>query len=226
MEEIDENLHIQLLDFRQEQWKEWVETRKPFSVLFELTPKCSMNCVHCYLQNVHTMAPLSYEDVISILDILYDKGILFLVLSGGEILTRPDFIDIYLYAKKKGFMVELFSNGQLFTDEIIGVLQEYPPLFVDITLYGACEETYHKVTRVKGAFESVMSNCTKLKNAGIHLSLRSSVIKETEKEMDDMKRIAEKLDVPFICTFEICPTIDKDNYPTKSPSWSSDYLKI
>ena len=54
MEEINEKFYLKLLDFKQNQWKKWVEERRPFSALFELTPRCNMNCVHCYLQNVHS----------------------------------------------------------------------------------------------------------------------------------------------------------------------------
>ncbi|MEF2879993.1 MAG: radical SAM protein [Blautia sp.] len=213
MEEINEKFYLKLLDFKQNQWKKWVEERRPFSALFELTPRCNMNCVHCYLQNVHSAEQLSYEDIISILDILYEKGILFLVLTGGEILYRKDFLEIYMYAKKRGFLVELFSNGLLFSDDIINVLKKFPPLYIDITLYGACETVYRKVTQVNGAFDKVIDNCKKIKSSGINLSLRTPIIQENENQIEAMKSIAEKLGVPFACAFEICPTVDKDNAP-------------
>lgn len=225
MKEIDEKLHLNLLNFRQNQWKKWVEERRPFSVLFELTPKCNLNCIHCYLQNVHSSEQLSYEEITKILDILYDEGILFLTLTGGEILLRKDFLDIYLYAKRRGFLVELFSNGLLFSDDIINVLQKYPPLYIDITLYGACEKVYREVTKVKGVFDKVLSNCRKIKSAGINLSLRSPIIKETENQMVAMKHIAEELEAPFICTFEICPTVDQDSSPQSHQVSMSTILK-
>lgn len=213
MEEINKSLHMQLLDFDISKRQEWMEKRKPFSVLFELTARCNMNCIHCYLQNNHVSEQMSYERIIEIIDILYDKGILFLTLTGGEILTRADFLDIYMYAKKRGFLVELFTNGYLFTDEIIAVLKEYPPLLVDISLYGANEETYQKVTRVKGAFEKVICNCKKLKEAGIRVSLKSPIIRDTLGELTDMKKLATEMDIPFVYTFEICSTIDKSDKP-------------
>lgn len=80
-------------------------------------------------------------------------------------------------------------------------------------LYGACEETYRKVTNVRGAFDQVINNCKKIKSAGINLSLRSPIINETKDQMEAMKNIANRLEVPFVCTFEICPTIDKDRSP-------------
>lgn len=213
MEELNENFHIQLLDFDTSKRNEWVKSRKPFSVLFELTARCNMNCIHCYLQNNHESEQLSFQEVIEIIDILYEKGILFLTFTGGEILTRADFVDIYVYAKKKGFLVELFTNGLSFTDEIIDVLKRYPPLLVDISLYGANEATYHKVTGISGAFNRVISNCRKIKEADIRISLKSPIIKDTLCELSDMKNIANEIDVPFVYTFEICSTIDKCDEP-------------
>ncbi len=225
MEEINENRHIQLMNFDSGKRTEWIRNRKPFSVLFELTARCNFNCIHCYLQNNHLSEQLSYDEIIDIIDILYNKGILFLTLTGGEILTRPDFLEIYMYAKKRGFLVELFTNGYLFTDDIINVLKEYPPLLVDISLYGANEETYQKVIGISGCFSQVIENCRKLKRAGIRVSLKSPIILDTLKELHDMKKLADDIGIPFVYTFEICSTIDKDNKPKEYQVALQDVLK-
>lgn len=225
MEEINEKLHMQLLDFDVQKRTQWMRERKPFSVLLEVTARCNMNCIHCYLQNNHTSEVMPYTKVIEIIDILYDKGILFLTLTGGEIFTRSDFLDIYLYAKKRGFLVELFTNGYLLNNEMVEVFKEYPPLLVDISLYGSNEDTYYKITGVKGAFERVITNCIKLKEAGIRVSLKSPIMCETLDEIEEMKKIAEQIEVPFVYTFEICPTIDKNNEPKIHQVDLSEILK-
>lgn len=214
MVENNEKMYLELLDFDTDKKEKWVKQRLPYSVLFELTARCNMNCVHCYLQNVHDTKELSYDKIIEIIDILYEKGIVFLTFTGGEILLRKDFVDIYLYAKKKGFLVELFTNGYLFDDKIIDALAEYPPLLVDISLYGASENTYRKVTGLQNAFARVIQNCKKLKKAGIRVSLKSPpIIDLTYPEIKDMQMLADKLQIPFVYTFEICNTIDRQDMP-------------
>lgn len=213
MEEINEKLHMTILNFNEEKREKWMRERKPFSVLFEITARCNFNCVHCYLQHFHGEQDMTYEQIVQIMDILYDKGILFLTFTGGEILTRKDFDKIYLYAKKKGFLVELFTNGYFFTDNLIEILKKYPPLLVDISLYGANEETFYKVTGVHNAFERVIENCIKIREAGVRISLKSPIIDITLPELTDMKKLAERLDIPFVYTFDICPTIDKNEDP-------------
>ena len=47
MKEINEELHVKLLNFDSEKRKKWMQNRCPFSVLFELTPVCNMSCIHC-----------------------------------------------------------------------------------------------------------------------------------------------------------------------------------
>lgn len=205
-----EKLQSSLLDFDDAKRKEWEAHRIPYAAHIELTPKCNFSCIHCYLQNQHNEKYLSYDAIIDILDILYDKGILFLTLTGGEIFTRKDFCDIYMYAKKKGFLIELFTNGMLIDDEIIEMLKMYPPLLVDISIYGSNEETYKKVTGVAGAFNRVIDNCKKLVAANIRVSLKSPIIKETFEEINSMQAVADEIGVPIAFSFEICATIDGD----------------
>ena len=220
-----DELKDRILNFNTEKKKQWAKERKPYSVFWELTPKCNMNCVHCYLQDHHELAELPYSKIIEILDLLYEKGILFLTMSGGEIFTRKDFIDIYIYAKKKGFLIELFSNGLAITDEILSVLKKYPPILIEISLYGACEETYRAVTGVSGAFKKIINNCKKINEADIRLSLKTPIIRETQFEVQGMRNIANSLGVPFCVSYEIDVTIDNDDKTKQHQLPVKDMLK-
>lgn len=225
MEEMNEKLYMKLLNFNTEKRNKWMKQRNPYSVLFELTPCCNMSCIHCYLHDHHADHILSFDEIIRIIDILYGKGILFLTFTGGEIFTRNDFLDIYLYAKKKGFMVELFTNGYLINNEIVSVLKEFPPLLVDISLYGATEATYKKITGISGALDKVVSNCKKLKDAGIRVSLKSPIIDYTLPELESMKELANQLGIQFVYTFEIINTIDRDDAPKQHQISMADSLR-
>ncbi len=63
-----------------------------------------------------------------IIDQIADAGTLFLLITGGEPLLRKDFGELYIYARSKGILVTLFTNGTLLTEEIIKVLNQAPPL--------------------------------------------------------------------------------------------------
>lgn len=205
------NIENQVLDFATDKRFLWESKHQIYSVIFEITPKCNFSCVHCYLHDHHTSEELAYEEIIQIIDILYEKEVLFLTLTGGDVFTRKDFLDIYLYAKKKGFIIEIYTNGALLSDEILDVFDKYPPLLVDISLYGSCEETYKKVTGVAGAFNKVMSNIEKMLEKNIRVSLKAPVINIYYDELPQIKAISEKYGLPFRTGFEIFPSIDNDS---------------
>ena len=84
-----------MMDIEEECWR---KKRPPYVGGMELTPFCNLKCVHCYLQDCHKKDLMTTEEVKSIIDQLYDEGVLILYFTGGEIFTRPDFMDIYVYA--------------------------------------------------------------------------------------------------------------------------------
>lgn len=206
-----DKIKMQFLDFATDKRNLWEKNHQLYSVIFEITPKCNFNCVHCYLHDHHVSEELPLEEIIRIIDILYEKEVLFLTLTGGDVFTRSDFLDIYLYAKKKGFIVELYTNGALIDDKIIQVFSTYPPLLVDISLYGSCEETYKKVTGVSGAFDKILQNIKLLLDAGIRVSLKAPVLNLYYSELPQMKAIAESFGIPFRTGFEVFPSIDNDS---------------
>ncbi len=220
-----ENEQIKVLDFATDKRLYWENNHFLYSVIFELTPKCNFNCVHCYLHNHHNLVELNYDEIIQIIDILYNNEVLFLTFTGGEIFTRKDFIDIYLYAKKKGFIVELYTNGALINAAIIDTLKKYPPLLVDISLYGSCEDTYQKVTGVSGMFDKIIHNISELISAGIRVSLKAPVLNLYYAELTKIKRIAQSFRIPFRTGFEIFPSIDNDKSIQKYSVSLKDSLK-
>ena len=59
-----ETVQTQVLDFATGKRAEWEREHKLYSVIFELTPRCNLNCVHCYLTHHHTSAALSYAEIV------------------------------------------------------------------------------------------------------------------------------------------------------------------
>lgn len=174
-----------------DQHENWIHERKKVSALFEITPKCNFKCVHCYVGSDRTSSPmLSYEEIIKIIDILYDNGILFLTFSGGDPFTRKDFKDIYLYAKKKGFLVEVLTNGTMITSEWIDIFREYPPLLIDISIYGTSNEEYEKLTGVKNGYDLFIRGISLLQAAKIRFALKGILMNENYKQLKRMEEIS------------------------------------
>lgn len=186
---------------------EWTESRVPFGFTFELTSRCNFRCIHCYLDDCHETKDLSFDEVKYIIDFMSDAGMMVIFLSGGEPLLRNDFKDIYLYAKKRGFLVEIFTNGYLIDDELISLFRSYPPLEIDISLYGSSNEMYEKVTGIKNAFTTIKSNIEKCIDAGIYVSTKTPVLAVMENDLDNMKSFTEQNKIPWRISFNIVPTV-------------------
>jgi radical SAM protein with 4Fe4S-binding SPASM domain len=175
--------------------------RVPLSGSLELTFRCNLRCVHCYVAHGHSGIPgreeLSTSEICDILDQVADEGCLWLLLTGGEPLVRPDFLDIYTYAKRKGFLVSLFTNGTLLTPEIADALAEYPPFKVEITLYGRTEEIYERITGVPGSYERCTRAIDLLVDRGLPLRLKTMLMTLNRDELWDMQAYADDLGVEF-----------------------------
>src|SRR5690242_14235747 len=114
---------------------DWSNSRlRPSTCMFELTPTCNLRCGFCYVALDPYRGPyLSTEQVCRVLDTLCDGGILYLVLTGGEIFARRDFPEIYRYAAQKGFLLVLYTNATLVNERISALLREVPPHRVEVS---------------------------------------------------------------------------------------------
>ena len=113
----------------------------PSSGTIEVTRRCPLECAHCYNNlpmndAAARRSELSYEEHCRILDEITEAGCFWLLFTGGEIFARRDFLDIYAYARSKGLIITLFTNGTLITEKIADYLVANRPFNIEITLYG------------------------------------------------------------------------------------------
>jgi MoaA/NifB/PqqE/SkfB family radical SAM enzyme len=178
------------------------DKRVPISGSLELTFRCNNNCIHCYCNiPANDRAEISKElDTFMIkrlLDQIADEGCLWLMITGGEPFLRPDFKDIYFYAKKKGMLIILFTNGTLIDEKMADFLAEWMPYSIEITLYGASEKTYEDVTRVHGSYGKCIKGIELLLERKIPLELKTMAIRQNVHELSSMKKYAEDFGLKF-----------------------------
>jgi radical SAM protein with 4Fe4S-binding SPASM domain len=169
----------------------------PISGNFELTGRCNLRCIHCYVRDTYTTEELSYEEICDILDQIAEAGCLWLLFTGGEPLIRKDFTKIYQYAKKKGFILFILSNATLITPDIADLFAEQPPFLLDVTMYGYTAETYEKMTGVSGSFEKFMNGIKLAIDRNLNLQLKTIPTTINVHEFIDMYRFAESLGISF-----------------------------
>lgn len=180
--------------------------RAPFTVVFEITNKCNLKCLHCY--QGHTREELTLLEVQRILGGLAECGCLKLTLSGGEPTLREDFLDIFEYCHKLGFAITLFTNATRLTSKIRAALLEMTPYAVECSLYGASAEVHDDVTLRQGSFDSSLANIQWMVANGIRVVVKSVVLSSNIRELGDLQELTRKLGVPFQYTPRIFPSLD------------------
>lgn len=156
---------------------------------------------------------MTTEEVFHILDILKENGTLGIYFTGGEIFVRPDFEEIYLYAKNCGFTITLLSNITLLTEKHIALLEQYPVSEVSTTLYGVTEQTYEAVTGVKGSYQRFITALQRLKQHHISVSLKYVVVKENAHEVHLAQKFADTYSCKIMTSFAIHVASDGDAFP-------------
>ncbi|MBN1349459.1 radical SAM protein [candidate division KSB1 bacterium] len=178
------------------------DQRIPITGTIEVTARCNLHCAHCYINlsagdQDALKRELSRQELCGIIDQIVDQGCLWLLFTGGEPLIRPDFLDIYTYARNKGLLITLFTNGTTITPRIADQLAEWRPFVVEITLYGRTQETYERVAGIPGSYGHCMRGIELLLEHKIPLKLKSMVLTLNKHELWDMKDFAEGLGLDF-----------------------------
>ncbi|MBV9574823.1 MAG: radical SAM protein [Acidobacteriales bacterium] len=193
--------------------------RIPLEVSIEITRRCPLTCLHCYnnLEMGDLSArnrELSKEEHFKLLDDLADLGCMWLLFTGGEIFARKDFLEIYTHAKRKGFLITLFTNGNLITEKIADYLSEWPPFAIEITLYGRTRETYETLTGISGSFDRCMRGIDLLRQRRLPLKLKTVGTTINKHEVRDMKEFVEdELHLDFKFDSLMSPRIDCSQSP-------------
>jgi radical SAM protein with 4Fe4S-binding SPASM domain len=196
-----------------------VSKRIPIGGMIEVTERCNNRCVHCYINlpladREARSNELTFEEHCRILDEITAAGCLWVCFTGGEIFIRKDFLNIYTYAKRKGLIVTLFTNGTLITPQIADYLVEWRPFNIEITLYGHTKETYEKISGVPGSYERCLEGINLLMVRGLPLRLKTMAVTLNKHEIWDMKRFVEDdLEMEFSIDAMINPRCDCSRRP-------------
>jgi radical SAM protein with 4Fe4S-binding SPASM domain len=178
-------------------WEKTKAKRIPFSFELEVTARCNNACRHCCINlpagdMKAREQELSLEEAKDIIDQAVSMGALWCLITGGEPLLREDFFSFYLYMKKKGLLVSVFTNATLITEEHIGLFQRYPPRDIEVTVYGVTQDTYARVTRRTGSYVAFMRGLALLLESGVKVRLKAMALQSTVHEMPEIARFCRE----------------------------------
>jgi MoaA/NifB/PqqE/SkfB family radical SAM enzyme len=197
----------------------WVEReRLPINGAFDLTYRCNCRCIHCYAghltgQSRAQASEMDTREVVELLAAAADAGCLLVLLSGGEPLLRRDFVDIYAAAKGLGLIVTVFTNASLITEAHLDVFAQLPPHMVEVSVYGATEATYEKVTGAPGSFRRARRGIEQLLDRGVRVGVKSMILRDNVEEIGALEAWAGELGLPFRLDALVTPRLNGDLSP-------------
>jgi MoaA/NifB/PqqE/SkfB family radical SAM enzyme len=196
-----------------------IDRAQPASALLEITYACNWRCVFCYNPRHFDRSRLSAEEWGPVLDDLRELGTLTVTLTGGEPLTHPAFFAIAEAVRSRGFLLRVFTNGGLVSEEIAGRLAALRPASVELSLHGATAAVHDSVTGLAGSHAALWTAVDRLTARGVPVALKTPVCSLNEHEVEGMVEqvLARGLDYRFDTT--ISPRDDGDPGPLRySPS--------
>ncbi len=178
----------------------WKTVKPTLSELdIELTERCNNNCVHCCIN-------LPADDLIAkkreiptaaIKEILKEAaslGCLTVRFTGGEPLLRDNFEELYLYARKSGLKVLIFTNATLITPSLAELLLRIPPLEkIEITVYGMKKLSYEAITRTPGSFEAAWRGINQLLEKKVPFVVKSALLRPNKEEVEEFETWASTI---------------------------------
>lgn len=180
----------------------------------DLTYRCNLHCRHCYTDPYNTKhwiaQELSLPEITRLIDEMAEMGVLWLNLTGGEVFQHPRFWDIYDYAYRRGFLLQLYTNGTLFTEGMVARLQAQPPFTIDISCHSVGESSFDWFTQVPGSFRAFRRGLALLQHADLPFTLKTKAMNWNRHELQAIKQFVESFEQPFNVTTALSPRLNGD----------------
>ena len=192
------NLPEQLYQtFSRDVWERTAQVQMPVRASFEITYRCNIHCLHCYTDPfntpMHLRRELKFGEILRILDQLAEAGVLWITLTGGEAFVHPQFRQIYQAAKQRGFILGLFSNGTVITDDLADFLSANPPFQIEVSLHAATAKTFEHLTQVPGSFKRFDEGVRRLLRRGLPVKIKTKAMTLNRGELSTIKAYVESL---------------------------------
>lgn len=205
-------------DFKEKLSEQAGEKGVAASGVFELTARCTLRCKMCYVSGAIgddevILKERTGTDWINLAREARDAGMLYILLTGGEVFLRKDFREIYEEITMMGLIPTIYTNATLVTYDVANWVSRRPPEAVDVTIYGASASTYKKVCGYEDGFERTVRGIDNLLAAGVDVRLKTTVLPDNAHDYEKLLMFAKERDL----TLRFCWYISPKRYQSGKP---------
>ena len=154
----------------------------------QLTNRCNLRCKHCFVESDMTKDDyLTYGRIIKVVNDAVDLGINRIDFTGGEVLTKPYFLDVLRYLDTQPVSYNFFSNLTLANDNVIEELAKLKGLTSIITSIDYLEPKKHNKFRGgEMAFERTLHAITRLNQKNVKVIVNTMVMDDNRDSLGDL----------------------------------------
>jgi radical SAM protein with 4Fe4S-binding SPASM domain len=191
---------------------------RPVSAMLELTHRCHLACVHCYLEDNKSWSDkgreLTTAEVCLVLDQLRQAGCMFVTITGGEAFLRPDLFEILRHARQLGLAVTLFTTGTLLEPQHADQLSQLHVRGVELALYSTDPQVHDAVTKRVGSHSRTMRALELLLERQVPVSIKCPLMRSNFDSYPGLKALAERLGIALAVDSTVTPMNDGARQPT------------
>jgi len=172
----------------------WKDSKPLLSRLdIELTERCNNNCIHCCINLpeddlVAKKKELATGQIKNILKEAVLLGCLSVRFTGGEPLLRGDFEELYVFARKLGLKVLIFTNATLINAHLAELFSHIRPLKeIEVSVYGMKQESYEGVTRTPGSYAAAWRGINLLLEYKVPFVVKGALLPQNKDEIDEFE---------------------------------------
>ncbi len=179
-------------------------TAHPPVVVWNVTQRCNLHCMHCYASAQDRPYPdeLTTTEGLALLEDLAGFGVPVVLFSGGEPLMRPDLFTLMRRAGELGMRSVLSTNGTRIGADEAATLREVGVSYVGVSLDGM-ERTHDRVRGAKGAFTGALAGIKACQAAGLRVGLRVTVHRSNVAEVPDLLQLMTEEGIDRLCLYHL-----------------------
>ncbi len=163
---------------------------------FNVTNTCNLSCSFCYINAVKAKTvEIPIERIRTLADEASSVGCRRVIISGGEMFARKDWLAICRAFDTHGMEVSLVTNGTLLTPAKVQCLREIRHLSILISIDGA-PPRHDKIRGQIGAYERAIDALGLCVRAGFEIQVNSTIIKSNKMDVPHLASLSLDYDVP------------------------------
>ncbi len=175
----------------------------PTEVHLSVTNACPLRCRHCYTDSGGASPDeMDGASLKRTIDLLADMDVFHIAFGGGEAFGRADFLSLARYARQKGIVPNVTTNGHFMTPELAEQCRVFGQINVSIDGVGSA---YREVRGVDG-FAAADRALSLLLGAGCKVGINCVISRPNFDHLPDLVRYAALKGIGDILFLRVKPT--------------------